>query len=102
MMAADIDISTWSTAILALGSIVGSVAAVVRFFSHNITKHISTQLDLKLDPMADELATIRDEVTYNGGGSLKDAVRRTERRIDRLEGRFDEHDKFTRGEKEGN
>ena len=101
MMAAEFDVNTWSNGVLALGVVVGSIAAVVRFFSRTVTRAIKDQLDVKLDPMAEELVTIRGELSYNGGQSTKDAVRRIDKRLTRMEGAFIEHDRLAHEVDEG-
>ena len=105
----DIDINSIGTAAASVAAIVTAIAVVFRLFGNYILKPYANaqatkdddRLDAKLSPIVDELTTVREEVTYNGGGSLKDAVRRLDNRLTRFEGRFDEHDKFTRGT-EGN
>lgn len=48
-------------------------------------------------PINDKLDQVVSEVTYNGGGSLKDAVKRTEMGLVELRARFEEHDKHHGG-----
>ena len=105
-----IAISQWAqtigevAALVAL--IVGALAATFRFLGTYILAPVSRRaaeqdqerLENALGPMRDELSTIREEVTYNGGASLKDGVRRIDRRLTRLEGAFDEHDRWQHNE----
>lgn len=48
-------------------------------------------------PINDKLDQIVREVSYNGGASLKDAVRRIDDRVTRMEGRLDERDRWAHG-----
>jgi hypothetical protein len=107
-MIADIDINSIGTAAVSVTAIVGAIALVFRVFGTYILKPYANaqaqkdddRLDSKLAPLSEELLKVRQEVTYNGGSSLKDAVRNLDRRVTRFEGRFDEHDKFVRKEGE--
>lgn len=79
-------------------AVVGGVVAVFRVAGTYILRPIhdanaerdAERLHAALAPLAEELKIIRGEVTYNGGGSLKDAVRNLDRRVVRIEGRMEE------------
>lgn len=83
--------------------VVGAIVAVFRLFGTYILSPYAKNQDRKDDerieraiqPLRDEIGLVRYEVQYNDGGSLKDAVRRTDRRLIRLEARFEEHDSWT-------
>lgn len=97
-----IDINNVGEGVIWTSAVVGGIAVMLRVAGTYILKpYARTRLAKQLAPLVDELATIRAEVTYNGGGSLKDAVRRTERRLDHMEGRMEEHDRWTRGQADG-
>jgi hypothetical protein len=108
-MIADIDINSVGTAAASVAAIVTAIAVVFRLFGNYILHPYAKaqalkdddRLDSKLAPLTEELVTIRQEVTWNHGTSLKDAVRNLDRRVTRFEGRFDEHDKYVRKEGEG-
>jgi len=79
-------------------AVVGGVVAMFRLAGAYILRPIqdaaaerdAERLDKALAPLAEELRVIRSEVTYNGGASLKDAVRGIDLRLTRMEGRAEE------------
>lgn len=85
-----------------VGILLGALVAMFRFAGTYILAPVNRRnaeqdlqrLNEALGPVHDELATIRNEVTYNGGKSLKDGVRRIDHRLTRLEGAFEEHDRW--------
>lgn len=109
MMFADIDINNAGTAIVWVAGVVGGIGVLFRFmgtyilapYARSQSQRMADQLDGKLEPLMDELGTIRSELQYNGGRTTKDAVRRIDERLTRMEGRFEEHDRFTRHTEEG-
>lgn len=86
-------------------SVVLAIAAIFRLFGTAILAPYARKQDGKddrriadaLKPLSDELQVIRSEVTYNSGKSLKDAVRRIDHRLTRIEGRIEEHDRYAHG-----
>lgn len=54
-------------------------------------------VDQATEPIKAKLDQIVREVSYDGGASLKDAVRRIDERVTRMEGRLDEHDRGAHG-----
>jgi hypothetical protein len=74
--------------------VVGAIVTVFRLFGVYILapyarsqeKKDDDRLERAISPLRDELAEVRGELSYNGGASTKDAVRRIDRRLTRLEG----------------
>jgi hypothetical protein len=102
-----LDFDSLGAVIVTTAAIVGAIVAIFRVFGTYILAPYARKqdhkdddrLDLKLRPLSEELTTIRQEVTWNHGTSLKDAVRNLDHRVTRFEGRFDEHDRYFRDQK---
>lgn len=88
-----VTITGWTEWVLLLGSLVGAVVAVVgvvqRWIVQPMSRSLRDTIREELGPISTRVEDIAREVTYNGGASLKDAVRRIETRQDRLEGTVD-------------
>lgn len=83
----------WTEYVLLIGSLVGAVVAIVgivqRWVIHPLSRSLRETIKEELSPISKRVEDIAREVTYNGGSSLKDAVRRIEQRQDRMEGQVD-------------
>lgn len=103
-MFADVNVSNVGEAIVWGAGVVGGIGLLFRFAGTYILKPFarhqeevrSDHLNEALSPLLSELGEIRAELTYNGGSSTKDAVRRIDNRLSRMEGRFEQHDRWTR------
>ena len=88
-----VTITGWTEWVLLLGSLVGAVVAVVgvvqRWVVQPMSRSLRDTIREELGPISTRVEDIAREVTYNGGSSLKDAVRRIETRQDRMEGQVD-------------
>lgn len=88
-----VTITGWVEWVLLLGSLVGAVVAIVgivqRWIIHPLGRGLRETIKEELKPISDRVEDIAREVTYNGGSSLKDAVRRIEQRQDRMEGQVE-------------
>lgn len=88
-----VTISGWVEWVLLLGSLVGAIVAIVgiiqRWVVHPLGRSLRDTIREELAPISGRVEDIAREVSYNGGTSLKDAVRRIETRQDRLEGSLD-------------
>ena len=51
---------------------------------------VSTRLD-KLDEIDDRIKKVESQYVPNGGSSMRDAVNRIEKNMDKLQERFDKH-----------
>lgn len=101
---ADVNVSNVGEAIVWGAGVVGGIGLLFRFAGTYILKPFarhqeevrSEHLSAALSPLLDELGEIRAELTYNGGSSTKDAVRRIDNRLTRMEGRFEQVDRWSR------
>lgn len=102
--------SPWVEGLAIFGGIITTAALVVGIVNRWIVqpmrrldderneaaaKQVMAPIERQLAAIATTIDLVRAEVTYNGGKSLKDSVRRIEHRLDRLEGAFAEHDRTT-------
>jgi hypothetical protein len=72
-----------------VGAVVAIVGVVQRWIVQPMSRSLRDTIREELGPISGRVEDIAREVTYNGGASLKDAVRRIETRQDRLEGTVD-------------
>jgi len=83
----------WTEYVLLIGSLIGAVVAMVgivqRWVVQPLNRGLRETIKEELSPISKRVEEIAREVTYNGGASLKDAVRRIENRQDRMEGQVD-------------
>ena len=103
-MLALVSISNVGEAVVWAAAVVGATIALFRVFGTYILAPYARGRDAKDDarlrthlaPLKSEVSEIRAEVRYNGGTSLKDGMRRIERRLARLEGHVGAHDQWER------
>jgi len=77
--------STWSQLIVSSLEIIAVIWAIFKFVNKVIRK-----LD-KLDDISARLGTLEAQYKPNGGSSMRDAVNRIEKQVEKLQGRFDTH-----------
>lgn len=77
--------STWSQFILTSIEILLLIWAGIK-----VVSKISTKLD-KLDDIDDRIKKVESQYVPNGGSSMRDAVNRIEKNMDRLQERFENH-----------
>ena len=77
--------STWSQFILSSAEILLLVWAGIK-----VVSKISTKLD-KLEDIDDRIKKVESQYVPNGGSSMRDAVNRIEKNVDRLQERFENH-----------
>jgi hypothetical protein len=91
MFAAQIE--GWPEWLIYAGALVGSVVAIVGILRRWVVEPVGRQLRdtirEELAPVQKRVDDIANEVQFNGGSSLKDAVRRIEHRQTRIEGQVD-------------
>lgn len=75
--------------VVLLGSVVAAIVAIVgivqRWAISPAARSLRETIREELAPLQTAVEDVRREVTYNGGTSLKDAVRRTEDRVTKVE-----------------
>jgi len=74
----------WVQFIASLGFVAGFVWAIVRWIHNLLVKSVSEQLTA-------ELGEIKKQTIPNGGGSLRDAIDRIEKKLDTLENEVVRH-----------
>lgn len=77
--------STWSQFILSSVEILLLIWAGIK-----VVSKISTKLD-KLDDIDARIKKVESQYVPNGGSSMRDAVNRIEKNMDRLQERFENH-----------
>lgn len=77
--------SSWSQLILSSIEILAVVWAAFRYLNKIINR-----LD-KLDHIDDRLKKVESQYVPNGGSSMRDAVNRIEKQVDKLQDRFENH-----------
>ena len=77
--------STWSQFILSTLEILAIIWAAFRYLNKIINR-----LD-KLTDIDDRLKKVESQYVPNGGSSMRDAVNRIEKNVDRLQERFENH-----------
>jgi hypothetical protein len=77
--------STWTQLIVSSLEIIAVVWAIFKFVNKIIRK-----LD-KLDDISARLGTLESQYKPNGGSSMRDAVNRIEKQVDKLQSRFETH-----------
>lgn len=93
-MFAAFNVTNIGEAVVWAAGVVGAIVTVFRLFGTYILAPYARSQEEKDDarlaraigPLRDELAEVRAELSYNGGSTTKDAVRRIDRRLTRLEG----------------
>jgi hypothetical protein len=79
------DASTWSQLIISSLEIIAVIWAVFKYINR-----VSRKLD-KLDDISARLNVIESQYRPNGGSSMKDAVNRIEKQLDKVQDRLDSH-----------
>jgi hypothetical protein len=79
------DVSTWGQVITSTLQILAVIWAVFKILNRLIRK-----LD-KLDDIDDRIKKVESQYVPNGGSSMRDAVNRIEKNMDKLQERFDNH-----------
>ena len=74
----------WVQFIASLGFVAGFVWAIIRWIHNLLVKSVSEQLTA-------ELGEIKKQTVPNGGGSLRDAIDRIEKKLDALESEVIRH-----------
>lgn len=74
----------WVQFIASLGFVAGFVWAIIRWIHKLLVKSVSEQLTA-------ELGEIKKQTVPNGGGSLRDAIDRIEKKLDALESEVIRH-----------
>jgi hypothetical protein len=74
----------WVQFLASLGFLGGFVWALVRWIHNLLAKSVSERL-------ADEIGEIKKQTVPNGGGSLRDAIDRIEKKLDVLESEVVRH-----------
>ena len=74
----------WVQFIASLGFVAGFVWAIIRWIHNLLVKSVSEQLTA-------ELGEIKKQTVPNGGGSLRDAIDRIEKKLDALESEVTRH-----------
>lgn len=71
---------------------IGSLAILAAFekLTGRLGSWVAGRVEDGTADLREKLATVQREVTFNGGTSLKDAVREIDRRLTRMEGRAEE------------
>lgn len=77
--------STWSQFILSSAEILLLIWAGIK-----VVSKISNKLD-KLDDIDARIKQVESQYIPNGGSSMRDAVNRIEKQVDRLQERFENH-----------
>lgn len=73
-------LNNWLTLLVNFSLLIGAVAAGMVWLKKWIRKQV-----------AEPLSSVKNEVTHNHGASMKDVVTRTERKLDTLTKRFNDH-----------
>lgn len=79
------DASTWAQFIISTVEILGLIWAGFKFVNK-----VNKRLD-KLDEIDDRIKKVESQYVPNGGSSMRDAVNRIEKNLDRLQDRFENH-----------
>lgn len=74
----------WVQFLASLGFLGGFVWAIVRWIHNLLAKSVS-------DRLAEEIGEIKKQTVPNGGGSLRDAIDRIEKKLDVLESEVVRH-----------
>ena len=74
----------WVQFIASLGFVAGFAWAIIRWIHNLLVKSVSEQLTA-------ELGEIKKQTVPNGGGSLRDAIDRIEKKLDALESEVIRH-----------
>ena len=74
----------WVQFLASAGFVIGFVVGGVKLFHNVLTKSVAERLEVKL-------AEIKAQTVPNGGGSLRDAIDRIERKLDTLENEVTRH-----------
>ena len=74
----------WVQFMASLGFVAGFVWAIIRWIHNLLVKSVSEQLTA-------ELVEIKKQTIPNGGGSLRDAIDRIEKKLDTLENEVVRH-----------
>jgi hypothetical protein len=77
--------STWSQLIVSSLEIIAAIWAIFKFINK-----VTRKLD-KLDDISDRLSTLESQYKPNGGSSMRDAVNRIEKQVEKLQSRFETH-----------
>ena len=84
----------WVQFIASAGFVAGFVFAAARWIHNLLTKSVSEKLQT-------ELIEIKKQTVPNGGGSLRDAIDRIEKKLDSLENEVSRHLGFHEGMEAG-
>jgi hypothetical protein len=74
----------WVQFIASLGFVAGFAWAIVRWIHNLLAKSVS-------DRLSEEIGEIKKQTIPNGGGSLRDAIDRIEKKLDTLENEVVRH-----------
>lgn len=96
------DVVLWTEWLLRAAAVVGGLAVIMRTFGTYVVNPMQKReaerteemFTKHLSPLTKSIEEIKNEVTFNGGESLKDAVRRLERGQHRIQGKLGVEDYY--------